>query len=283
VPGPRAGAPRTRRARAPVHRRLACVPGALWRCARARVQRPRVLPAPPGHGGHVGGPAPGVPERRSIQSVTLHLITLCLVLEDGADPRAGLPPEWRRTTPRAPRYARSISNRRWRRSCSSAASGTGLSDVNLTVRQVESGERTTRCVDRLRAERKHAEVVLAHPEAQQRPLLVLEGRHPVARRLFRLRHHAPNEPAYPLKLRLLRVGNSPEVVVKRGHGSHSKVSRAPVSCPAPAGRTPGCFSAQTASPHCQRTSQADAVAGSRVAPTRRSRMRPPLYEVVHSV
>ena len=32
---------------------------------------------------------PGVPERRSIQSVAMHLITLCLVLEDGADPREG--------------------------------------------------------------------------------------------------------------------------------------------------------------------------------------------------
>jgi hypothetical protein len=32
---------------------------------------------------------PGVPERRSIQSVALHLITLCLVVEDGADPRSG--------------------------------------------------------------------------------------------------------------------------------------------------------------------------------------------------
>jgi hypothetical protein len=32
---------------------------------------------------------PGVPERRSIQSVALHLITLCLVLEDNADPRVG--------------------------------------------------------------------------------------------------------------------------------------------------------------------------------------------------
>jgi hypothetical protein len=32
---------------------------------------------------------PGVPERRSIQSVALHLITLCLVIEDGASPQAG--------------------------------------------------------------------------------------------------------------------------------------------------------------------------------------------------
>ena len=32
---------------------------------------------------------PGVPERRSIQSVAVHLITLCLVLEGGADPRDG--------------------------------------------------------------------------------------------------------------------------------------------------------------------------------------------------
>ena len=32
---------------------------------------------------------PGLPERRSIQSVALQLITLCLVLEDGADPGAG--------------------------------------------------------------------------------------------------------------------------------------------------------------------------------------------------
>lgn len=32
---------------------------------------------------------PGVPERRAIQSVGLHLVTLCLVLEDGADPREG--------------------------------------------------------------------------------------------------------------------------------------------------------------------------------------------------
>ena len=34
---------------------------------------------------------PGIPERRSIQSVALHLITLCLVLEDGADPAMGPP------------------------------------------------------------------------------------------------------------------------------------------------------------------------------------------------
>jgi len=32
---------------------------------------------------------PGVPERRSIQSVGLHLMTLCLILEDGADPLHG--------------------------------------------------------------------------------------------------------------------------------------------------------------------------------------------------
>ena len=32
---------------------------------------------------------PGTPERRSIQSVALHLITLGLVLERGADPSAG--------------------------------------------------------------------------------------------------------------------------------------------------------------------------------------------------
>jgi hypothetical protein len=32
---------------------------------------------------------PGVPGRRQAQSVALHLMTLCLVLEDGADPRHG--------------------------------------------------------------------------------------------------------------------------------------------------------------------------------------------------
>lgn len=32
---------------------------------------------------------PGVPERRSTQSVAVHLMTLCLVLEDGLDPREG--------------------------------------------------------------------------------------------------------------------------------------------------------------------------------------------------
>jgi Family of unknown function (DUF5946) len=32
---------------------------------------------------------PGRPERRSIQSVALHRITLCLVLEDGVEPREG--------------------------------------------------------------------------------------------------------------------------------------------------------------------------------------------------
>jgi hypothetical protein len=32
---------------------------------------------------------PGAPERRSIQSVALHLMTLCLFLEDGVDPRRG--------------------------------------------------------------------------------------------------------------------------------------------------------------------------------------------------
>ena len=32
---------------------------------------------------------PGVPDRRSIRSVALHLMTLCLVLEDGADPSQG--------------------------------------------------------------------------------------------------------------------------------------------------------------------------------------------------
>ena len=32
---------------------------------------------------------PGVPGRRSAQSVGIHLMTLCMVLEDGADPREG--------------------------------------------------------------------------------------------------------------------------------------------------------------------------------------------------
>jgi hypothetical protein len=32
---------------------------------------------------------PGVPERRTSQSLALHLITLCLVIERGADPRDG--------------------------------------------------------------------------------------------------------------------------------------------------------------------------------------------------
>jgi Family of unknown function (DUF5946) len=32
---------------------------------------------------------PGEPGRRSAQSVGIHLMTLCLVLEDGADPRNG--------------------------------------------------------------------------------------------------------------------------------------------------------------------------------------------------
>jgi hypothetical protein len=32
---------------------------------------------------------PGEPGRRSAQSVAIHLMTLCLVLEDGADPREG--------------------------------------------------------------------------------------------------------------------------------------------------------------------------------------------------
>jgi len=32
---------------------------------------------------------PGRPERRSVQSVALHLVTLCLILEDGADPGDG--------------------------------------------------------------------------------------------------------------------------------------------------------------------------------------------------
>ena len=32
---------------------------------------------------------PGSPERRSIQSVGLHLMTLCLIVEDGADPADG--------------------------------------------------------------------------------------------------------------------------------------------------------------------------------------------------
>ncbi|MBA2343037.1 MAG: hypothetical protein H0V85_06235 [Thermoleophilaceae bacterium] len=32
---------------------------------------------------------PGVPERRSAQSVGIHLMTLCMVLEQGADPRDG--------------------------------------------------------------------------------------------------------------------------------------------------------------------------------------------------
>jgi len=32
---------------------------------------------------------PGVPERRSIQSVGLHLMTLCMVVEDDADPLQG--------------------------------------------------------------------------------------------------------------------------------------------------------------------------------------------------
>ncbi len=44
---------------------------------------------------------PGVAERRAIQSVGLHLMTLCLVLEHGADPREG-PKLHRRMVQRPP-------------------------------------------------------------------------------------------------------------------------------------------------------------------------------------
>ncbi len=46
---------------------------------------------------------PGVAERRAIQSVGLHLMTLCVVLEDGADPREG--PKLHRRMVRRPAFA----------------------------------------------------------------------------------------------------------------------------------------------------------------------------------
>lgn len=46
---------------------------------------------------------PGVPERRAVQSVALHLITLCLVLEEAADAGEG-PKLHRRLAQRRPRF-----------------------------------------------------------------------------------------------------------------------------------------------------------------------------------
>ena len=46
---------------------------------------------------------PGVPERRSIQSLALHLITLCRVLEDEADPADG--PELHRRLAKQPEFS----------------------------------------------------------------------------------------------------------------------------------------------------------------------------------
>lgn len=45
---------------------------------------------------------PGVEERRAIQSVGLHLMTLCMILEDGADPREG--PKLHRRMVRRPSF-----------------------------------------------------------------------------------------------------------------------------------------------------------------------------------
>ncbi|MBA3839846.1 MAG: hypothetical protein H0X55_06055 [Thermoleophilaceae bacterium] len=45
---------------------------------------------------------PGVAERRAIQSVGLHLMTLCMVIEDGADPREG--PKLHRRMVRRPAF-----------------------------------------------------------------------------------------------------------------------------------------------------------------------------------
>jgi Family of unknown function (DUF5946) len=46
---------------------------------------------------------PGVPGRRSAQSVAVHLMTLCLVLEEGADPSEG--PKLHRRMVKRPAYA----------------------------------------------------------------------------------------------------------------------------------------------------------------------------------
>ncbi|HEY7411173.1 MAG TPA: DUF5946 family protein [Vicinamibacteria bacterium] len=69
------------------------VPGVLARLlARLRpgpgprVRRPRLRGAAPPHRGHLRRPAPGRPSPQAIQSVCLHLVSLCLVLERGADP-----------------------------------------------------------------------------------------------------------------------------------------------------------------------------------------------------
>src|SRR4029450_2180080 len=86
-----------------------------------------------------------------------------------------------------------------------------------SLRQVEPCELVARRFHRLWAERKHTEVVLACPDAEQRAPLVLERRQPVARRLLGVRHFAPNYLANPFELRPLRLGNSCKVFVERRH------------------------------------------------------------------
>src|SRR5215212_939999 len=90
-------------------------------------------------------------------------------------------------------------------------------EANGPLCQLETDELIADGVDRRGAERKHAEVVLARSYAEQRALLVLERRHPVARRLFRVWHGAPNELSYALEFRALRPGNSRKVLVERRH------------------------------------------------------------------
>src|SRR5512132_2066455 len=90
-------------------------------------------------------------------------------------------------------------------------------ESDSALRQGEPDELIARRFDRLWAERKHAEVGLARSESEQRAVLVLERRKPVARRLLGLRYFLPDHLSNPFELRSLRLRNSCQVFVERRH------------------------------------------------------------------
>jgi hypothetical protein len=88
-------------------------------------------------------------------------------------------------------------------------------ESHRSLRKVKAGELCASSLDRLGAERKHAQMILAR--LQQGTLPVLECRHSVARRLFGVWRWTPNHVPDVLKLRSLRLGNPREILVERGH------------------------------------------------------------------
>ena len=121
-----------------------------------------------------------------------------------------------------------------------------------SFREIEPGKQIARSIDRLRTERKDAQVVLAHADAQQRPLSVLERGHPVARRLLRIRHCSPNKltirptPAFCGSGMVARYSSNEDIVISLLRCACSRAGRHSAKTTAPTRNHRSVWSPKTA-------------------------------------